>query len=463
MALYTLQFVDAISGSASLRLDLNDQTTWAVADGSTFEAPRLRRAVASTMMLDGAYVTASAYEPRKITLVLQLAALSMDNSALALQNLGRELDRPLNILKYKPGTTNSVYFRINRSDFTDVTFNEATRQARVELYAEPFGYGEQQTISDTIQFSPAAASNGQFMDVSTIKGDVATPVIFSPADDLASMQSAIATWRRAAAPTHAHFIQAEDASGGVGMSYGADTAIQSVVGFSGSSGARVTFATNATMVTRMSFLTSLPRGRYRAMVRIKKNTSTDQFFMKLKMGSNTTSIFTGGTVTTASTATTNITMVDLGLFSVPYGVHPTYDGISGTEMGTASTYVELQASRQSGAGTLDIDYIIWLPADDGFSIISWGTSYPSPPVAVRFRWDGYSRSVYLWASTLNQVWSKTPASIVGSGAVYLSPNITNRIYLIPDVTPAAQFTNGNSVAVNIYYYPRYLYVRPVST
>lgn len=460
MTLYTLQFVDSISGSASLRLDLNDQTTWAVTDDTQFEAPRLRRAVATTMMIDGAQVTASAYEPRKLTLVLQMAALSVDNSALALQNLGRELDRTLNVLKYKPGTTNACYFRIYRSDFTDVKFNEATRQARVELYAEPFAYGEQQTVSDIIQFSPSAASKGQYMDVSSLKGDVPTPVIFSPNDDdLANTQSAIATWRRTTSAPTSHVVEAE----AVGLTYGTDTASQAVTGFSNGNGARVTFATNATMIVRISGSASLKRGRYRAFVRLKKNTSTDQFFLKLKVGGSTTNLFTGGTVTTASTATTNITMVDLGLFNYPYGVHPIYDGISGTEMTTGTSYFELHASRQSGSGTLDIDYIAFLPADDQFSIISWGSTQALPAVPLQFRWDGYSRTVYLWAPSLTQVWNKTPASIVGNGALYLSPGVTNRIYFVPDVTPAAQFTNSGSVSVDIYYYPRYLHVRPVST
>ena len=468
MALFTLQFVDAVSGSANLRLDLNDQVTWMVSDGTTFEAPRLRRAVSATMMLDGAHVAASAYEPRKLTIVLQLAPLSLDNSATAVQNLSRELDRELNILKYKPGTTSAVYFRVKRSDFTDLTFNEASRRATIELYAEPFAYGEQQTVNGVVRYDPANATNPQYLDVASLKGDVPTPVIFAPDDAIAAAQSVIATWRRPNLSgvddltSLVHFVQAENAL----VTLGTDAALQAVTGFSGSgsNGVRVSFATNATMVMRMSgnWPTSGAgtRGRWRVFVRLKKNTAGDVFFLKFRMGASSTNIYIGGTVSTATTATTNITMVDLGLFSTPYGAHPIFDGASGTRMGTSAAYWELHASRQSGAGTLDIDYIVFIPADDQFGIISWGST--TGATLARFAWDGYNRVVYGRLSNGN-VFQKTPASIVGNGALHLSPGVTNRIYFIPDVTPAAQFTNSDTLDIDIYYYPRYLYVRPVST
>jgi hypothetical protein len=100
-----LSFVDSIATSPTLRLDLvNPQGLRPMAEGTSFGTPELRRAVASTVMTDGARVPASAYDTRVITLVLRPPDnASPDTAASLLQDLVQEVDRPTNFLRWAAG------------------------------------------------------------------------------------------------------------------------------------------------------------------------------------------------------------------------------------------------------------------------------------------------------------------------------------------------------------------------
>lgn len=606
MPLFALQFVDSVSASATVRLDLNDLETWSVAAGTAFETPRLRRALFSTMLFDGVHVAASAYEPRRLTLVLQLSALSLDASATAIQALSRELDRPFNVLKYQPNTTQPVYFRLERSDYTTLTFNEASRQATVELLAEPFALGPQEVLpAITMSFDPAegttlnanpdfeatatpwtavggtvARSTAQalvgsasllltpdgvtaaaravseqvtavagntyrasawvrcavtrsidinlnwftsgavfissntlsttvtantwtfidysfaapatagrvamqvsmtgtppagntlhidvarlrlagggsasYFDVSAVKGDVATPLILSiPAlQPPAGGQWAFGTRRRGTPSNFVAYVQAEAAA------LQTDTAVLFDATLSGGSGARVSFATSAALATRLigelgpAGLSDF-RGRYRVYARLRKNTAADVVTARLLWGSGSNNL-TGSTVT-ASASSSNLQIIDLGLFTNPYGADPIYDGYSRTELGLRSLFWTLQLGRTSGSGSVDVDYLMFMPADDQFSLISWGSGIPSG----NFVWDGTQQMIYLNVS--GAVSPKSPASIIGSGSLMVSPGATNRIYVVPEVTPTVAFIITDSQVITPAYYPRYLNVRPPTT
>jgi hypothetical protein len=75
-------------------------------------------------------------------------------------------------------------------------------------------------------------------------------------------------------------------------------------------------------------------------------------------------------------------------------------------------------------------------------------------------WDGPNQTVYLYNGTSVRRWA--PAPLIGAGALNVSPNVTNRIWSLRDVTPGVA-TDLTGVTYGARYYPRYLYVRPVST
>lgn len=152
MPLYELAFVDSIASSPVTRLDLNDGSDWTVLAGTRFDPPTLKRAVVSTLMYDGSRYPASAYEDRVLTLILGIGTRDADEAATQLQALARELDRETNFLRYKPLTTNAVFFRTHRSDFSQITYDEDNKQVAVSVLAEPFALGLAEpanTISNT--------------------------------------------------------------------------------------------------------------------------------------------------------------------------------------------------------------------------------------------------------------------------------------------------------------------------
>jgi hypothetical protein len=135
------------------------------------------------------------------------------------------------------------------------------------------------------------------------------------------------------------------------------------------------------------------------------------------------------------------------------------NGPSGVAYPVAGIPLKLHVSRDAGAlnGGLGLDYFLFMPADDTFAIVSWGTSTPT-----NFVFDGFSRAVYgLQGSAVVDI---ANASFVGEPPK-VSPNTTNRLWYINDVTPSPTAVDvvSGSASLTLSYWPRYLVVRPVST
>lgn len=153
---FVLDFVDSIASSPTVRLSLVGDKPWrTIVPGTDFGEARLDRAISDTLLADGAHISASAYANRVITLKLRVQGTDPDAFATAVQNLGRELDRTRNFLRYQPRTTAPVFFRTFRSDFTDIDADPVSRTMSASLLAEPFAYGLKQTSAATLYFDPA--------------------------------------------------------------------------------------------------------------------------------------------------------------------------------------------------------------------------------------------------------------------------------------------------------------------
>jgi hypothetical protein len=467
---WTLQFVDSIASVPTVRLDLNDGSPFGLKiDGTNFGTPAMRYAEASTLMRDGSVFPAAAYGERTLTITLTLAESTRDALATAMQELHRELDRPNNFLKWQQDSaTNPVFFRTIRTPpdrwddfpFTPSPYAEVT----VQVLAEPFAYGLKETASTTVSNHPAAGgSTPGYFDVSSVKGDVETPLIlrveaatFNIANDNVSM---IAVRRRGTPSSAPWELQAES------MTLGTDTTLpgnDAAMSGSSSNYARCSFATTTAMATRLS--ATFPaaaavdnRGIYRVLARIRRSVAgTDGATMRLRWGGTSSSVITNDTVTT--TVTTNIGYVDLGLVAIPPGEDPVTDGLSGTSLSASGIYLEVQAQRTAGTTNLDVDYLLFFPADDRLCTIRWGTA---------------SGADYCFADgTLDKVYNATTAGAVlnanmaqrAGGLPMISPGVTNRIYFIKQIRQGAPVDSvGNTYAVQYSYFPRYLYLRPAST
>jgi hypothetical protein len=248
------------------------------------------------------------------------------------------------------------------------------------------------------------------------------------------------------------FLQAE------AMTQGTNTTVQANdANFSGSGSnySRCTFTTASDQI-RLSTTTLGTsgvdlRGRYRVFLRYRKNTSTDAISLRLLWGDSASTVLIENDAY-ATPASTSFRAAYLGEISLPVGIDPIYDA-SGVEMSVSnSVRVELRAERTSGAGTIDFDVFVFVPADDRTAITEWVNALETHVL------DARDNNAYVRDSSSRVVSSAAPH--IPGGYPLLSPGQANRIFLIRNVAVWSLTTMTN---VSVSYQPRYLTIRPAST
>lgn len=459
---YTIAFVDGISASPSTRLDLHSASTWTVTADSVLSPPRLDYAYSGSLLADGRPLTSAAYGNRVIRLVLQLKHNTSDDVAAGhIQDLARELNRTSNILKWQPGTTAPVFFRTLRADYSAIYWDAVQRRVTVEIPAEPFAYGLKESPTPiTVTDDPAAGSNGCFFDLTSIKGDVETPLIMRFPDTSLSTLAATSVFgirRRGTVSALPLFRQME------ALTSGTDTANQVDATASGGNSKRCTFTTFPAMATRVSgTLTSASasvdlRGTYRVFLRAKKSSAADVMTLQLAWGYGALSV--ANSPVNATVLHTAWQYYDLGLMQLPTGADPITDGYSNTELPVAPITVYAQAARASGAGTLDFDVMVFVPADDTLFLATWPGDTGD---LEQFVIDGPREVVYGTKTSAPPTQIVTTSAIaLAGGFVKVSPGNDNRIVMLP--TTGASDDKTFTIAVTPEYWPRYLFVRPVAS
>lgn len=463
-----IQFVDSISPTAGVRLNLSAAPWSVLFSGTDINPPNLRRATVSTLLADGALVPAAAYDNRVVRLHLHLDSQSPDVNVTQLQALRRELDRPTNILRWQPDTTlQPVYFKTLRSPDTvdQVDHGINLFDLSLEIPAEPFALGHKVDLAPvSVSNDPNSGSNGRFMDITNVQGDTETPLRISVAGSaVVNRQSLFAVRRRGTVSSLPLFIQCET------LTQGTDTTVTGATdgtgggaspSGAGSNSSATTFVTNTMTPVRLS-TSAFPttpsvdvRGTYRVFARVRPATAGGIFTIKLEHGVRA---IQNKTVTTA-VSTTTYTMVDLDLVQLPEGIDPITDGPGGATLAVVGVPLKLYAQRISGSGNLNWDCLVFVPADDRLCFVSWGTTAPTS-----FVLDGISRTIY---------------GVDGSGRIAdigqtgfagdfpsISPGITNRLVYLNDTSPNPSSADAVSTTVSLTgsYWPRYMSVRPGST
>lgn len=303
---------------------------------------------------------------------------------------------------------------------------------------------------------------GQVFDVTGVLGDVETPLYLSVGPEIQNggpTTTAIAVRRRGTPSGAPAVLQAE------AMTTGTDTSVQpydATMSGTGSNFMRVTFATATALGDRL-FATNWPagasadlRGTYRMWVRVRKSVAGDTITMRWL-------IYSGGPEYVGDTYTlpsgTNVMWQDLGLVSIPFGLDPVSDGLSGVELPAGGwSQLRIQAGRTAGSGNLDIDCIILVPADDRLDLVQW-PAYGGPTALVL---DATRNWAYALGSS-GEVRGNDLGKIAG-GAPMVSPGVTNRIWFVRNVGGAVNSDNlTRTTAVTPYYWPRYLHIRGAST
>jgi hypothetical protein len=339
------------------------------------------------------------------------------------------------------------------------------------IYTAPFAYGPRVEATGspfTVNNDPANATNPCRFDITNVQGDVPTPLLLVATSTavtgvpsgFATKWTHIAVRNRGTPSGYSNVIQAEDMSLGTNAAVVADGAM--------SNGNKVTITPGtASMVLRLSdtfpgngTATVEARGLYRVYARVVKSIFTDTWDMKLGFGASATAPTFNDVQRTPvpSPGNNGPWMVDLGFLPVPPGSDPIYHGYSGSLMKCVVPFVGVYAQRVAGTGTLQIDYLYFIPADESTIITVW------PADLVVYAVDGTTDaggSCYATVAALDEVITTNgfPQITSGGGFPELIPGTqVNRIHLLRNVDITGNVldpTLSNNTTIRAYYWPRW--------
>lgn len=468
-------FVDSIQSVPNILFDCSDGSlTKLLLRGTRIGTPDLLRSYASSMLVDGGVVGSSAYGLRTINLLIQITG-EQENANDAIARLFRQLDKDTNLLMWQDTNVSyPVFFETLRTRPEDVDISNAgvgIWEVSVPLQAKPFAFGLRETLGPfTVNNDPAAGSNGHFFDVTGVLGDVAAPCVIhnsgthqgggwlavrqhgTPADTASFMFNQCET-----------FTPMTDTTNPGG---GPDAAMS---GTGVNNFLRTSFATNTTLTGRLNKIISLSDaagvaliGNYRvlAVVRRSDNTSVIRARGTLSSASGLGSV--GNTVTVPLSTSRQI--IDLGIFAAGAPV-TSVGGYNSAPIPTTTLAITVEAARDSGAGTIDWDYIALVPADESQLVFSRTIVSFTDELVI----DGINEAVYETENGTDPFASTSSVTVWGfkasGGFPSLEPNQTNRlVYFISDLLSQPYVVTKSDVGtVTVNYWPRYLHVRPAGS
>lgn len=463
----TLQLVDNIGAAPAVRLDLS-AGPWSLLRQPDFSPPPLRRAVASSLLRDGAEIPVSAYDNRVVRLPLRVQAATEDLLAAELEKLNRELDRARNVLKWSSGGTSPVFFRTFRSpDYALELRIVGTGEALIDLplMAEPFAYGVRvDQAAVTVTNNPATASNGLFLDITGVTGEILTPALIRLDPGDTGVHVTILGIRGHGTPGNITFFEQAEA-----LTAGTETTIQAndaAMSGAGSNFMRTTFGV-PNMQTRLSGLT-IPvgatgvdrRGTYRVFARVRRSSTSGVITARIQGPGATTSI-TGETVTVP--AKLGPMLIDLGLVTIPVGPDSVFDGY-GPERAALSVDWSVQAQRSAGTSNLDWDYFVFVFADEEYCSVDWSENGLITTQADDLILDGPNDTVLTVAAGGSDIGNNRGWPRVGRIPL-LRPNQSNRLMLLSPRTASGEGgvpmddRIGDTTAVSVSFWPRFLWIR----
>ena len=459
------QFVaDMSSASPTVLLDLKAngfrvRTDWKL--GPTL----FEKGYVSSPLRHGKRPTRSTAANQILEIPLELNKSTPTLAAQAIEDLCRQLAID-NILKVQMDGGTPVFFRT----FGDADFAAAVRSVLIQdtsitlsIEAEPFAYGPRVSLgSFTVSNNPAAGTNPLRFDITGVLGDVKTPLLLVATSTGASGAPSglvnkwphFATRRRGTPSNYVNHIQGEDMTQGTGAVVTADAA------FSNGSKSRIGFGTPG-MTLRLSDTfpgngtpTVEARGEYKVYARVAKTVAGDTITVQLGYGASSAAPVFNDAVTLPSAA--GPFMVDLGKVPVPAGSDPNQHGFSGVSTKALMAFVGLYAARSGGSGSLDVDFLYFMPADEPTTLIA---KFPSTDTTYAI--DGTTAeggAVYAMPATLDEVLTTAaPCQITGGGGFpELIPGATNRIHFIRHTNPDGSVdavTDTTTFAA--YYWPRW--------
>lgn len=454
--------------------DLYDNTNYLVEPpGPDFPPPEKNEIWSGKNILqDGEEFIAKSYGNREISIPLTVLGSTMDglltnvrNLEVALQNAERYSANKWGSrvrLKHQPKeATDPVYFDILGGSFKPPKGISrdysayAMREASLDLICKPFGYGDEvYLVSGTAIWNHDDSDSGHnmYVDVTGVLGTApAAARVYALVNSVTTASTTLRVGRRSRGDlsTLIHVSEAEDwtdlSSGGVSGSAACSNAEfwNSLLAADNSALAQKIFQT---------FTIGQLNGYYHVYARLKVTAATDATLVKLRFQTLTEGYYQNGdTKYITSTQASNWVMFDLGIFSIPHIEVP--DDIT-----SIATSCYLQAGADSGAGNwrVQVDYFLFLPADEKFSIVG-STGMAATKLYVL---DSTSlRPLAYLADSLTQI--TTTAVEHKGGFLELYPGVTNRLIFSVDCTISSDKYNliDDQFKIHVIAKPRYLTVR----
>lgn len=457
------QFVtDFLTATPTVSLDINTASLM-VGDGWNLDPAKYSKGYASSPLSRGQRPTNSTPGNRVLTIPVQVNATDRDAAATAIENLGLQLAKD-NILKVQFGST-PVFFRTYADpDYATEVKKTLTQHAQITLQieAEPDAYGVRVDVgSITVSNDPANVSNPCRFDIINVQGNVPTPLFLlststgasGAPSGLVSKWAHIATRRRGTPSLYSNVIQAED------MTQGTNAAVTADATMSNGSKSRISFGT-ATNVLRLSdtfpgngIANAEARGEYIVYARCAKTVSGDAITMQLGYGATSATVFNDAKTLPSVTGPF---WVNLGKIPVPAFSDPVEFGFAGgSDLKVLMGHVGVYAARSSGSGSLDVDCLYFMPADEQTLIVRF------PATDTTYAIDGThpaGGAVYGLNTSLDTIQSlAAPPQIVGgAGFPELIPGQTNRVHFLRHVNPdGSTDARTDTTTFNAYYWPRW--------
>lgn len=467
-----IRLVDAPAATAATLLDFNDTAATPYRDVVDDFSPGAPSPDGDPDAID------PLYGEREVSFTFRIKGTKPQATAL-LSTLARRLLLGPGWLRFQLTESDEVrYYRILRANPGDVSMENiqttSTTKAEwwmlaVSLPCEPFSYGERTVLSAiTINNDPAAGTNPCRAVLPAILGDAPAPlrIAMNPSNaavlsGFRHMFSVLSTNTTVPGPI------VWQVGGTDGWTAGTDTAASSADSAS-SGGTRrlVSFATDATMATRLSGSApaSLPAGKYKVLVRVARTDTSSTFAMRF--GQSVAFSYRYGDTAVMdrapSTANGHATWVDLGEFQHPFG----HNAPRGQEGFAATPDVAFQAQRLTGAGSMSVDAFLLVPVDSNDTI-------QSKTLFAEFNLFGIdvNGGYGVFDADEEAVWAFSQFGVAANGTVSESvgkfptaiPGAVNTLHMLQQVNARRPFFNADtpdlitaSTVLTISYHPRYL-------
>lgn len=449
--------------------------------GTDFSPPGVRYSNTWTQLQDGETQGASTLGDRTLKLVLNQFRGTAEDQAEVLQTLGRLLDdsRGQWFLWQDEGTVNERYFRTRRAPLSiedHHLLENPKRTVTLNIPAAPTARGRKISDSVVITNNPVAGTNKIMAALPAIKGDVATPLhieaVYSANTGIPVGIGSLAM--PAGMPFAGPFwLDSAAMSAVAGTNYTWSTLTNAV--YIGGTARKLTQGatpalTAQTVLSGIDVLAGIPSGDYRMFMRagVDPVLGTDPVYdTNILLGNGSGSLLTIDTPTLTSAAgaagTALLDWYDMGVVRLPTSA-PGLDPALDTGIPASQTDIGLQLSGGGVAGgVFTVDGFLFIPVDlDLDRDCTWSTISRGAATGLTTIIDGITDQVIPLQT------SGKPGNILSTfdgDLPRVTPGADNYIHALTGLLkPFYQFGGvsdpiTNTVTLNWWYLPEYLYIR----